>query len=276
MSQNFEGRSFETPGENPLGRNPFAQESEQPEQGADSSQTPDVVDATTIDGGQQDGGQSIAGQRGAGRQNHGQQNGGQPLGAPRHAAPSGEPQQAPRTPQPQQQTGQQPGGQESADQQSAVQSQPGEQAASEPSREQQLESLVNERTTDLQRLQAEYVNYKKRVDRDRALSRQQGTQQVVADLLPILDSIELARQHGDMNDGFQMVADSLESLAKKHGLVQFGEVGEPFDPVLHEALMEQPAAEPVDQTTVTMVMQKGYKLGDRVLRPARVGVANPS
>ncbi|MGD7733124.1 nucleotide exchange factor GrpE [Propionibacteriaceae bacterium G57] len=142
----------------------------------------------------------------------------------------------------------------------------------------ELETLLAERTADLQRLGAEYVNYKKRVDRDRLQSRQAGVESVVQDLLPVLDSIALARQHEDLGEGFRLVADELNRVAVKHGLVGFGEVGEAFDPNLHEALMQLPLPDgtEVDEPTVSQVMQPGYMLGDRVLRPARVGVANPA
>lgn len=136
------------------------------------------------------------------------------------------------------------------------------------------QAVAEERTADLQRLQAEYVNYKKRVDRDRALSRQAGIEAVLADLMPVLDSIELAKSHEDLAGGFKLVADELEKIAAKHGLVPFGAVGDPFDPNLHEALMEVPL-EGVTVTTVSQVMQPGYQLRDRVIRPARVAVANP-
>lgn len=137
------------------------------------------------------------------------------------------------------------------------------------------EALAVERTADLQRLQAEYVNYKRRVDRDRALSRQAGIEAVVTDLMPVLDSIALARTHEDLAGGFKLVADDLEKVTVKYGLVPFGEVGEEFDPNRHDALMEVPLEGGVSVTTVSQVMQQGYALGDRVVRPARVGVANP-
>lgn len=142
----------------------------------------------------------------------------------------------------------------------------------------ELQDQLAERTTDLQRLGAEYVNYKKRVDRDRLQARQSGVETVVNDLLPVLDSIELARQHDDITQGFQMVADELTRITVKHGLVSFGAVGEPFDPNFHEALMQAPLADgtEVDETTVSQVIQIGYRLHDRVVRPARVAVANPS
>ena len=138
----------------------------------------------------------------------------------------------------------------------------------------ELEEMVSERTADLQRLQAEYANYKKRVDRDRALSRQGGVEAVVLDLLPVLDSIEAAREHDELTGGFKLVAEELERLTGKYGLSVYGEVGEPFDPNIHEALMHVPLAG-VEVATVSAIMQKGVRLNDRVLRPARVGVAEP-
>ena len=145
----------------------------------------------------------------------------------------------------------------------------------ETTKERDWETVASERTADLQRLQAEYVNYKKRVDRDRLLSRQSGVEAVVIDLMPVLDSIRLAREHGDLDGGFKLVAEELEKLATKHGLVAFGEVGEEFDPNLHDALMEVPMEKQVEVVTISQVMQQGYSLKDRVIRPARVGVANP-
>jgi molecular chaperone GrpE len=141
----------------------------------------------------------------------------------------------------------------------------------------ELEELAAERTADLQRLQAEYANYKKRVDRDRGLARVGGIEAVVLDLLPVLDSIEAAREHDELVGGFKLVADELEKLTAKYGLEVFGEVGEVFDPQLHEALMHMPypGDDENTETVVSAVMQKGVKLNDRVLRPARVGVADP-
>ena len=135
----------------------------------------------------------------------------------------------------------------------------------------ELEELAAERTADLQRLHAEYANYKKRVDRDRALARQGGIEAVVLDLLPVLDSIEGAREHDELTGGFKLVADEIEKVGAKYGLSVYGEVGDPFDPNVHEALMHVPMPG-VEVTTVSAVMQKGVRLNDRVLRPARVGV----
>jgi molecular chaperone GrpE len=139
----------------------------------------------------------------------------------------------------------------------------------------QLQELVAERTGDLQRLHAEYANYKKRVDRDRALSRAGGIEAVVLDLLPVLDSVEAAREHSELVGGFKLVAEELEKITAKYGLETFGEVGEPFDPQIHEALMQMPMAGDFDVPTVSAVMQRGVRLNDRVIRPARVGVADP-
>lgn len=139
----------------------------------------------------------------------------------------------------------------------------------------EMQELVDERTNDLQRLHAEYSNYKKRVDRDRLLARQGGVEVVILDLLPVLDSVEAAREHAELVGGFKLVADELEKIIAKYGLETFGEVGEEFDPQIHEALMQLPIETDIDVPTISAVMQRGVKLNDRVLRPARVGVANP-
>jgi len=136
-----------------------------------------------------------------------------------------------------------------------------------------IAELLAERTLDLQRLQAEYINYKRRVDRDRDLARQRGIEAVLVDLLPVLDGIEAARSHGELIGGAAMLADEVAKVAGKYGLVSFGEEAEPFDPHHHEALMhiDKPGY-PVQ--SVAQVFQKGYSIGDRVIRPARVGVAD--
>ncbi len=142
----------------------------------------------------------------------------------------------------------------------------------------EMEEMVAERTADLQRLQAEYANYKKRVDRDRGLSKTAGIEAVVLDLLPVLDSIEAAREHEELVGGFKLVADELEKVAAKYGLEVFGEVGEAFDPHVHEALMHMPwqGEDEITETTISAIIQKGVRLNERVLRPARVAVADPS
>jgi molecular chaperone GrpE len=139
--------------------------------------------------------------------------------------------------------------------------------------------LAAERLSDLQRLQAEYVNYRRRVARDRDVARDQAVGGVLEALLPVLDDIHLARQHGDLEGGpFAAISDKLDAVLARYGLERFGAVGEPFDPSVHEALMHTEAdlGEGVDVTTVTQVLQPGYKQGDRVLRAARVAVADPA
>ena len=135
--------------------------------------------------------------------------------------------------------------------------------------------MLAERTADLQRLQAEYVNYRKRVERDRAAVREQSLASVLAELLPVLDDIGRAREHGELTGGFKSVAESLEAAVTKLGLTTYGEVGEEFDPNIHEALMHAYSPD-VTETTCVQILQPGYKVGERILRPARVAVAEPS
>ena len=144
-------------------------------------------------------------------------------------------------------------------------------APEEPTAEQQLA----ERTADLQRLQAEYVNYKRRVDRDRELVRAQGEAKVLESLLTVLDDIARAAQHEQLEGGFKAVADSLQAAVTKHGLETFGAKGDPFDPSLHEAVTHAGESPDVDVTSVELVMRTGFRVGDRVLRTAIVGVVDP-
>jgi molecular chaperone GrpE len=131
-----------------------------------------------------------------------------------------------------------------------------------------------ERTADVQRIQAEYANYRKRVERDRLAVREQALANVLAEMLPVLDDIGRAREHGELSGGFKSVAESLESAVAKLGLVSYGEKGEPFNPMIHEALLHSYSDE-VTEPTCVQVLQPGYKIGDRILRPARVAVAEP-
>ena len=140
---------------------------------------------------------------------------------------------------------------------------------------------VAELTGDLQRVTAEYANYRKRVDRDRMAVLEMATAGLLSGLLPVLDDVDRAREHGDLTGAFKGVADQLEALTAKLGLERFGAVGEPFDPAVHEALLQ---AEPDPAQTVATcaaVLQPGFRLsasgvaGGRVLRPARVSVADP-
>jgi molecular chaperone GrpE len=136
-------------------------------------------------------------------------------------------------------------------------------------------ALLDERTADLQRLQAEYANYRRRSERERQAAGELAVGRALADFLPVLDDIDRARQHGDLTGGLKAIADRLESIFSKLGLVAFGEVGDPFDPTLHEAVMHDESAE-VSQPTCTTVMRPGYKHNDRLLRPAMVGVSDPA
>jgi len=139
-------------------------------------------------------------------------------------------------------------------------------------------TLAGDLTRDLQRLQAEYVNYKKRVDRDRAMHRDLAVCSVVETLLPVLDDIHLARQHGDLEGGpFAAIADKLDGILTKIGVERFGQPGDAFDPNVHEALMhiEAELAVGTEVTTVVQVLQPGYRVGERMVRAARVAVADP-
>jgi molecular chaperone GrpE len=129
-------------------------------------------------------------------------------------------------------------------------------------------------TNDLQRLQAEYVNYKRRVDRDRELVKQNATFSALTSLLPVLDDIDRAREHGEVEGGFKAVADALERAVAALGLVKFGAPGDPFDPNFHEALMHAHSAD-VTTTTCRDIVAAGYLIGDRVVRPAKVTVVDP-
>ncbi len=138
-----------------------------------------------------------------------------------------------------------------------------------------LTEALAERTADLQRLGAEYVNYKRRVDRDREAARELVIGSVLTELLGILDDIGRARDAGELEGAFKAVSESLERVTEKLGLVKYGEKGDTFDPRIHEALLHNYSDE-VDGPTATMVMQPGYRLGERILRPARVAVSEPT
>ena len=129
---------------------------------------------------------------------------------------------------------------------------------------------------DLYNLQQEYQGFVRRSRESAAGHRETGQAAVVEALIPVLDEIELARQHGDLTGTFETTAGKLETvLADKFGLVRFGEAGETFDPTIHEALMATESDE-VDEPSIAMVLQPGYRLGERIVRAARVQVANPA
>jgi molecular chaperone GrpE len=137
-----------------------------------------------------------------------------------------------------------------------------------------LQRQLDERTADLQRLQAEFANYRRRVERDRQAVGEQALGSVLLGLLPVLDDIDRARSHGEVDGGFKLVADGLETTLTKLGLQRFGDAGEPFDPTVHEALTHTLSAE-VTEPVCAEIYQPGYRVGDRILRPARVAVAEP-
>lgn len=133
---------------------------------------------------------------------------------------------------------------------------------------------VVELTNDIKRVQAEYANYRKRVERDRVAVREAATAKVVGELLPILDDIGRAREHDELNGGFKAVGESLETTAAKLGLEKYTEKGDEFDPNVHEALTLVPVPN-ISVQTVIEVFQPGYRIGEKVLRPARVVVGDP-
>jgi molecular chaperone GrpE len=137
-----------------------------------------------------------------------------------------------------------------------------------------LRTALDERTRDLQRITAEYANYRKRVDRDRALVVEQATGNVIAVLLPVLDDLDRAREHGDLTGPFAAVADQLTAALAKFGLTAFGAPGDPFDPTRHEAVTHRTSSEVTEPSCVS-IMRRGYQLGERLLRPALVEVADP-
>lgn len=138
----------------------------------------------------------------------------------------------------------------------------------------QARAEVAERTSDLQRVTAEYANYRRRVDRDRDLVREQATIALAGSLLGVLDDIDRARANEELSQGFRSVAESVEQIVAKLGLTRFGEVGDEFDPTQHEALLHGYSAA-VDRPTCTTIISAGYRMGDRIVRPARVGVSDP-
>ena len=144
-------------------------------------------------------------------------------------------------------------------------SQPEVEAAADP---------VASLTEDLQRLQAEYSNYRKRVDRDRALTSEIAVSAVLIEFLSIMDDLDRASDHGELTGGFKAIAEQISAATKKLGLEKFGEVPAVFDPNIHEALMHENSSD-VTETTVTKILQPGYKYKERILRPARVVVTDP-
>ncbi|HWM74611.1 MAG TPA: nucleotide exchange factor GrpE, partial [Nocardioides sp.] len=141
--------------------------------------------------------------------------------------------------------------------------------------ENDLKAQLDERTADLQRLQAEFVNYKRRVDRDRELVRENATYTALMPIIDVLDTIDRAREHGPLEGGFKAVAEQLERVVSGVGLTKFGAVGDAFDPTIHEALSHIGEDPDVEVTTCKVIAKAGYKLGGRVVRAAQVLVVDP-
>ena len=140
----------------------------------------------------------------------------------------------------------------------------------------QARAALAERTDDLKRLQAEFVNYKRRVERDRELIKENATYAALAPITEVLDTIDRAREHGDLDPGFRAVADQLERVVASVGLAKFGAPGDPFDPTIHEALSHIGEDPEVEVTTCKVIAKAGYRIGDRVVRAAQVLVVDPA
>ncbi|MCA5894281.1 nucleotide exchange factor GrpE [Isoptericola sp. NEAU-Y5] len=126
----------------------------------------------------------------------------------------------------------------------------------------------------LQRERASFTNYRNRSLRDQEAARSQGVQDVLTGLLPVLDDIERAKQHGELEGPMAAIAEKLDASLAKFGIERFGAVGEEFDPTVHDALMHNVDAD-ATSTTVNLVVEPGYRIGERVVRAARVGVVGP-
>jgi molecular chaperone GrpE len=129
-------------------------------------------------------------------------------------------------------------------------------------------------TEDLQRLQAEFANYRKRIERDRSLASDLAISSVLFEFLAILDDLDRAESHGELSGGFKAVSEQINTTMTKLGLEKYGSAPEAFDPNIHEALLHETSSE-VRETTVSKILQPGYKYKERILRPARVVVTDP-
>jgi len=145
----------------------------------------------------------------------------------------------------------------------------------EPTPDLQEADPVATLTSDLQRLQAEYANYRKRIERDRLVAHEMAIAAVLTELLALLDDVDRAETHGELSGGFKAVADQLNAITTRIGLEKFGTEGAAFDPQIHEALMHESSAD-VTVATATKILQPGYKYKERILRPARVSVTDPA
>ena len=135
-----------------------------------------------------------------------------------------------------------------------------------------IEAELAERTEDLQRVTAEYTNYRRRVERDRASVITGAKAEVAAELLPILDDLEMAEQHGDLTGPLKSMSDKLQSVMASMKVEKFGEEGDEFDPTCHEAVQDTSSG---DDKVLATILRRGYRLGDRVLRNAMVIIGDP-
>ncbi|WP_314650274.1 nucleotide exchange factor GrpE [uncultured Microbacterium sp.] len=140
-----------------------------------------------------------------------------------------------------------------------------------------LADLESTLLSDLKRLQAEYANYRRRTEEQRQIEIERAKGEAVKGLIPVLDDLDRARQHGDLVDGtpFAVIAEKVRAVVERLGVVSYGEKGEEFDPQRHEAIFQQPTPG-VDKATILEVVEVGYRLGDVELRPAKVVVAVPA
>lgn len=134
---------------------------------------------------------------------------------------------------------------------------------------------ITELTADLQRIQAEYANYRKRVDRDREVTRELIVSGILAEFLPVIDDIGRARTHGELDGAFKSVGEALESTVQRLGLRPFGEPGDEFDPTRHEAIAHEHSDE-VDKPTCAIIYQPGYEFNGKIIRAAIVSVSDPN
>lgn len=126
----------------------------------------------------------------------------------------------------------------------------------------------------LQRERAEFINYRNRAKKEQDRFRQHGIIDVLTALLPALDDIDRIREHSEMDDSFKAVANKIDKAFEKFGVEKFGEKGEDFDPTKHDAILHKPDPN-AEKETVDTVVEAGYRIGDRVIRAARVVVASP-
>lgn len=151
---------------------------------------------------------------------------------------------------------------------------PAEEEEADPAAD--LQRQLDERTQDLQRLQAEYLNYKRRVERDRELITENATFKALSPVIDVLDTVDRARESGEVEGGFKAVVDQLERAVAQAGVTKFAEPGDAFDPQLHEALSHMGVDADVQVTTVKVVARAGYRIGERVVRAAQVLVVDPA